>query len=513
MAARPSLRDQIFEIARSLPPAPKVLTELGDALRDNNVRLEDVARLVKRDAAFAAEIIRVSNGSLFRTADALRLGTIEEAIARIGLGEVYWSLGHITIKRLVERALGYYGVSAEALRENMVRTALACEALAIQCGLEPRQAYTAGLLRPLGIVILDRLADRLPRVEAYVHANDGDYAAWEGRAVGLTNCEIAGLVLEEWRFPGETIDAVRAHYLGRSDDFQNRLACVLNLAGCLVAGTGHALPGELRFWAVTSAKLEALGLDEASFQQTTERVTAIWKGFSERHQTEEERLKSKSAPLASDQNTCNSAPSDRVLETNDDSPVHTPPSGLIPPADFTTFMHAYQDMVFSTAARLTGNEAQAEDISQEVFLKAHAHFDSLRTSPTAGGWLKTVATNLSLNHLSRYRNRWKFFSEFKRDDSAAESEAPEVEFAAPDTFFSGVDAEERRAWVERALDELPHHQRVPLVLYHFEDMPYDEIARKLNVSLAKVKTDILRARAALGKILQRGRSAHETIEN
>jgi RNA polymerase sigma-70 factor (ECF subfamily) len=193
---------------------------------------------------------------------------------------------------------------------------------------------------------------------------------------------------------------------------------------------------------------------------------------------------------------------------NDEPPVHTPPSGLISPADFTTFMRAYQDMVFSTAARLTGNDAQAEDISQEVFIKAHEHFDQLRTSPTAGGWLKTVATNLSLNHLSRYRNRWRFFSEFRRADDAGDDE-PEIEFAAPDTFFAGVDADERRAIVERALDQLPEHQRVPLVLYHFEDLPYDEIARKLGVSLAKVKTDILRARAALAKILQRSGTTHE----
>jgi RNA polymerase sigma-70 factor (ECF subfamily) len=209
-------------------------------------------------------------------------------------------------------------------------------------------------------------------------------------------------------------------------------------------------------------------------------------------------------------NTCNFAATPGVVEPNDETPVQTSPSGLIPPADFTTFMRAYENMVFSTAARLTGNETQAEDISQEVFLKAHAHFDHLRTSPTAGGWLKTVATNLSLNHLSRYRNRWTWFSEFKRGE--ADRDAPEVEFAAPDTFFSGVDAAERRAWVERALADLPPHQRVPLVLYHFDDLPYDEIAQKLGVSLAKVKTDILRARSALAKILQRGGTAHETLE-
>jgi RNA polymerase sigma-70 factor, ECF subfamily len=171
-------------------------------------------------------------------------------------------------------------------------------------------------------------------------------------------------------------------------------------------------------------------------------------------------------------------------------------------------MHRYQDMVFSTSARLVRNDAQAEDISQEVFIKAHEHFAMLSTSPTAGGWLKTVATNLSLNHLQRYRNRWKFFSEFT---SSSDEDTPAVDFAAPETFFEGIDSEERRAWVEDALAKLPDHQRVPLVLYHFEDIPYDEIARRLGVSLAKVKTDILRARAALAKILSRGVASLESM--
>jgi RNA polymerase sigma-70 factor (ECF subfamily) len=167
-------------------------------------------------------------------------------------------------------------------------------------------------------------------------------------------------------------------------------------------------------------------------------------------------------------------------------------------------MRKYQDMVFTTSARLVRNDAQAEDISQEVFIKAHEHFDMLATSPSAGGWLKTVATNLSINHLQRYRKRWKFFSEFGGDSQ--EDDAPGVEFAAPDTFFEGIDSEEKRAWIEDALSKLPDHQRIPLVLYHFEEIPYDEIAKRLGVSLAKVKTDILRARTALAKILTRGDS-------
>jgi RNA polymerase sigma-70 factor (ECF subfamily) len=179
--------------------------------------------------------------------------------------------------------------------------------------------------------------------------------------------------------------------------------------------------------------------------------------------------------------------------------------------DFAGFMRAYQDMVFSTAARIVANDAQAEDIAQEVFLKAYENFEHLSASPTAGGWLKTVATNLSLNHASRYRKRWRFFSEMKTED--AEEDSPEVEFAAPETLLADLDAETRRGLIDKALLRLPDHQRLPLVLYHFEEMPYEEIAAKLNVSLAKVKVDIHRARAALAKALAHSELNSEALQS
>src|SRR5262245_66594638 len=88
---------------------------------------------------------------------------------------------------------------------------------------------------------------------------------------------------------------------------------------------------------------------------------------------------------------------------------------------FEIFMQNYQDMVFTTAIRLLGRETDAEDISQEVFLKAYQTFHSLRDNPAAGGWLKTVTRNLCLNHLTRYRARWQFFSEFFSEEEDRKS--------------------------------------------------------------------------------------------
>jgi RNA polymerase sigma-70 factor (ECF subfamily) len=166
--------------------------------------------------------------------------------------------------------------------------------------------------------------------------------------------------------------------------------------------------------------------------------------------------------------------------------------------EFEVFMRNYQNMVFSTAIRLVGNESDALDVSQEVFVKAFDHFDDLSKSPTAGGWLKTVTRNLCLNHLTRYRSRWRFFSEMSSEES---DEDYTETLASPDLNERHHDDADRRHHLEAALQKLPAEQRVPLVLYHFEDMSYDEISRQLGVSLGKVKTDIHRAREALRRKL------------
>ena len=168
---------------------------------------------------------------------------------------------------------------------------------------------------------------------------------------------------------------------------------------------------------------------------------------------------------------------------------------------FEAFVRTYQDMVYATAVRLLGNPAEAEDVAQSVFLKAFEQFDSLSTSPAAAGWLKTVARNTCLNHLSRYRSRWRFFSELGPSDADAEPgyEASLEGTDSPARTFEQADDRER---LEQALRRLPEHQRVPLVLFHFEDATYEEIARTLRISLAKVKTDIHRGRDALRKALE-----------
>ena len=134
----------------------------------------------------------------------------------------------------------------------------------------------------------------------------------------------------------------------------------------------------------------------------------------------------------------------------------------------------------------------------------------LEGTPTAGGCLRTVTTNLCLNHLTCYRKRWKFFSEYFSDDSGEDH--PAFDLPAPEVTGEHMDEADQRQLLEEALARLPASQRVPLILYHFENLSYEEIARSLRISLSKVKTDIFRGREALKCKLSTRGAAEEIRE-
>jgi len=155
-------------------------------------------------------------------------------------------------------------------------------------------------------------------------------------------------------------------------------------------------------------------------------------------------------------------------------------------------------MVFATAVRLLGSPADAEDAAQTVFLRAFQRYDEVVASPAAAGWLRTTTRHVCLNHLARYRSRWRFFSELAKDGRPAYADGLAADVLP---IVEQLERADLAAALEQAVRGLPDHQRVPLVLFHFEGASYGEIAAALGVSLGKVKTDIHRGRETLRRLL------------
>ena len=150
--------------------------------------------------------------------------------------------------------------------------------------------------------------------------------------------------------------------------------------------------------------------------------------------------------------------------------------------------------VFGLAYRFTGRVDEAEDLTQEVFVKVYQTLDRYREAdgPFAG-WLMAVARNHAIDH---YRRR--------KQERLRRTEDPELLETTPSRDehpIAGLEREERARLVHRGLRALPPDLRLPLILCDLQGLPYDEIAATLQVPLGTVKSRINRARLELAKRL------------
>ncbi len=257
-------REKLLAIAATLPADLRVLSKLAEILKDPNSELDDIAALLRRDVALATQIVRISNSAAY--GGGRSVSSIEDAVNRVGFGEVLRLVGTASAGRLSESALVCYDLGAKLLRDNMLYAAFAAEALARPAGIDPRVAYNAGLVRAVGMMILDRAGRKdAATTPLYSPARWPDFEVWEANVFGVTNTEVTALVLEEWGFPGEVTASVRAHHLTQPADLEQPLAALLNVANGLAQHVCRTFRGEESWWEINADKLRAARLTEDDF--------------------------------------------------------------------------------------------------------------------------------------------------------------------------------------------------------------------------------------------------------
>ena len=166
-------------------------------------------------------------------------------------------------------------------------------------------------------------------------------------------------------------------------------------------------------------------------------------------------------------------------------------------AAFRALVERHQDAVVGTVARMLGNPADAEDIGQQVFLRIWRHAKRYRPEAKFTTYLFTITRNLVFTE-TRRRSRRKEVSADEREESSHMQVAAEPA-GQPDAEL--LQAELQRA-VDAAIAALPEAQRMAVVLRRYEQMPYEEIAEILQLSLSAVKSLLFRARATLRESLR-----------
>jgi HD-like signal output (HDOD) protein len=259
---------ELIEIAKELPAGPRLVVELGQAIRDPQVDASAVTALLRQDSALVARLLRMANSPFYARSEPA--GSIEEALACIGFREVHRLVGAVAATQLAEQRLRFYGMDGARLRANALCTGLIMEELAELAGEDPRSCYTVGLLRSVGKMALELLARADSSAVPFAESGETELDTWEHRMWGMTNCEVAQRILEYWRLPHETVIAIRHHY--RPEQKHNPVIHLLSLATGSAEHRCLGLPGEEGFWKFSAENFAKAGVDQRAFQQATERA-------------------------------------------------------------------------------------------------------------------------------------------------------------------------------------------------------------------------------------------------
>ena len=153
-------------------------------------------------------------------------------------------------------------------------------------------------------------------------------------------------------------------------------------------------------------------------------------------------------------------------------------------AAFAELVRRHQGKIRGLLLRLTGNATLADDLAQEVFLRAYRGLVGFEGHSRFSTWIYRIAYNVFLNHRSRCK------------ELAALPQGFESSAAAPDSELS-PGRFDLRSDLAAAIVELPERYRVVVTLYYLEDVSYPEIAEILDLPLGTVKTHLHRAKKLL----------------
>ena len=160
---------------------------------------------------------------------------------------------------------------------------------------------------------------------------------------------------------------------------------------------------------------------------------------------------------------------------------------------FEELVTTYQHRVFGVALRMLGNAAEAQDVAQEAFLRAHRALGEFRGDAKLSTWLYAITSRLCLNRLASGERRLVRQGEETLLRLADDRRRPDA----------ALERSELESALARAIAELPEERRIVVVLRDIEGLGYEEIARVLDLELGTVRSRLHRARADLKGKLER----------
>jgi RNA polymerase sigma-70 factor, ECF subfamily len=166
---------------------------------------------------------------------------------------------------------------------------------------------------------------------------------------------------------------------------------------------------------------------------------------------------------------------------------------------FAELVELYKDKVFQICYRMLGNRHEAEDISQEAFIRAYVNIETFNQKRKFSTWLFRIATNLCIDRIRKKKPDYYLDAEVAGTDGLTMYSQVAADVQMPEDEVENMELQET---IQKEISKLPEKYRSVIVLKYIEELPLQEISEILDMPLGTVKTRVHRGREALRKQLK-----------
>lgn len=271
-----TLRRELCQAAARLPSSARIFEQINRALRNPDVNTQEIIDTVRQDPAVALRILRLANSVQFVRGEPF--ASLELAVDWIGLTHLFHLLTATASACLFCEDLPHYRTSADQLGHNAIATATAMHMLAQSCGEDPRRAYSLGLFRPVGRMVLQRLAVRrgipIPPRTTTTHKA---WIEWEQSTLGINNADAVTHLFTAWGLHPSLGACIQHHYEPQETmGSPETTATALLYVACWVAReAGFGLAIESNAWTLSPEILERAQLPKFRPESYVRRVQEI----------------------------------------------------------------------------------------------------------------------------------------------------------------------------------------------------------------------------------------------
>ncbi|MCF0055269.1 RNA polymerase sigma factor [Dyadobacter sp. CY356] len=161
--------------------------------------------------------------------------------------------------------------------------------------------------------------------------------------------------------------------------------------------------------------------------------------------------------------------------------------------EFAVLVDRYKNLVFTLAFRMIKDRQQAEEVCQDAFVKAYKSLYTFKGDSKFSTWIYKITYNTCLDHLKKFK---------KQKGAVYLEDLSGYELTAIENILDDIAEEEKNRKIQQSLDLLPAQDAFLLVLYYFDDLTIEEIAKVIGVNANNIKIRLFRSRKKLASILR-----------